>query len=398
MIHDYVVIGGGIVGLATAMRLLELRPSASLVLIEKERGLARHQTGHNSGVIHAGLYYAPGSLKAELCRKGVAATKAFCSEHGVRFEICGKLVVATDAQELQRLDALFERSKQNRIIVEKIDGAELRRREPNVAGLAAIWSPTTGIADYAGMCEAMGAVIRERGGTIELGRAVTGIRETPGEVEVIAGDRRWTTRRLIVCGGLQADRLAATAGLKPDFRIVPFRGEYYRLPATKKDIVKALIYPVPDPALPFLGIHLTRMIDGSVTVGPNAVLGRAREGYGKLDVSLRDIADYAAFGGFWRLIGRNLGPGMTQLVNSFWKTGYLRECQKYCPSLDVSDLLPYRPGIRAMAVDRQGKMIDDFHFVETDRMLHVCNAPSPAATAAIPIGEMIADRVHAPKN
>ncbi|MFT8242842.1 L-2-hydroxyglutarate oxidase [Roseomonas sp. BN140053] len=392
MIHDYCVVGGGIVGLATAMVLLRRQPGASLVLLEKEARLGQHQTGHNSGVIHAGIYYAPGSLKAELCRRGAAATKEFCTEHNIPFETCGKLIVATNAAELARMDALFERSIRNAVPVERIDAAELRRREPNVAGVGALWSPSTGIVDYARVCDAMGEVIRAAGGEVVLGAAVTAIREGVAEVTVSAGERRWSARRLVVCGGLQSDRLATLAGLRIEHRIVPFRGEYYRLPPSRNDVVRSLIYPVPDPELPFLGVHLTRMIDGGVTVGPNAVLGFAREGYRKGSISARDVVDYARFGGFWRTVLRHRRSAMGELRDSFWKPGYLAQCRKYCPSLTLADLLPQEAGIRAQAVLRDGTLVQDFLFGETDRMLHVFNAPSPAATSAIPIGEMIADK------
>lgn len=392
MVHDYCVIGGGIVGLATAMRLLEQRPGCSLVLLEKEDGLGRHQTGHNSGVIHAGIYYTPGSLKAELCRKGAQATKDFCTEHGIPFEVCGKMLVATDEVEKGRMDALYERSIANNVAVERLDAAELRRREPNVAGVGALFLAATGIVDYRLVCDAMGRVVRAAGGEVELGVRVTGVKETASEVEVTAGERRWTARRLVACAGLQSDRLAELAGLDIEHRIVPFRGEYYKLPPGKDDIVRSLIYPIPDPELPFLGIHLTRMAAGGVTVGPNAVLGFAREGYAKLSVSPRDLLDYARFPGFWKVVLKNRRSAATEMANSLWKRGYLKECQKYCPSLVLDDLLPYEAGIRAQAVKRDGTLIHDFLFVETDRMLHVCNAPSPAATSAIPIGAMIAEK------
>ena len=398
MIHDYVIIGGGIVGLATAMTLLERRPGAGLVILEKEKGLGLHQTGHNSGVIHAGIYYAPGSLKAELCRQGAEATKAFCTEHGIPFEVCGKLIVATNAVEMGRMNALYDRSVANNVDVERIDAAELKRREPNISGLGALFAASTGIVDYELVCQAMGRVIERAGGTIEMDTAATAIRETPSEVEVRSGDRAWRARRLIVCGGLQSDRLARMAGLPITHQIIPFRGEYYRLPASKNDIVKHLIYPAPDPDLPFLGVHLTRMIDGGVTVGPNAVLGFAREGYRKTAVSMRDVMEYARFPGFWRTVLKNRGSAATEMRNSLWKPGYLEQCRKYCPSLELSDLLPEEAGIRAQAVLRDGTLVHDFLFGETERMLHVYNAPSPAATSAIPIGRMIADKVARPLN
>lgn len=393
MIYDWCVVGGGIVGLATAMRILERRPGSSLLLLEKEEALGRHQTGHNSGVIHAGIYYPPGSLKAELSRRGAEATKAFCAENGIRFDVCGKLLVATSDLEVERMEALHARSKENTIEVHRLSEGELKEREPNISGRGALFVPSTGIVNYAEVCLAMGRRIVALGGEVRLSTRVTGISEAVDAVEITAGDESWRATKLVACAGLQSDRLAVLAGLSIEHRIVPFRGEYYRLPAEKNDIVRHLIYPIPDPALPFLGVHLTRMIDGSVTVGPNAVIGFAREGYPKLSLNLADLADYALFAGFWKTVLANRTSAMTELKNSLWKPGYLEECRKYCPSLTLSDLLPHEAGIRAQAVRRDGTLIHDFLFAKTDRMLHVCNAPSPAATSAIPIADMIVDRL-----
>jgi len=393
MVYDYCVIGGGIVGLATAMKLLEMQPGARLVVLEKEEGLSRHQTGHNSGVIHAGIYYTPGSLKADLCRRGAKATKEFCRKHAIPFETCGKLLVATNELELRRMNDLVERAKLNQIEVQPLDAADLRRREPNIIGLGALFVPETGIVDFKRVCEGMAAVIRAAGATIELGITVTSISESDSAVTISAAGGKWEASKLIVCAGLQSDRLARIAGLKTDHQIVPFRGEYYRLPSSKNDIVRHLIYPIPDPDLPFLGVHLTRMIDRTVTVGPNAVLGFAREGYPKFSFNLQDVAEYAGFPGFWKSTLRNIRHGLKEMKNSIFKAGYLEECRKYCPSLQIGDLLPYEAGIRAQAVMKDGTLVHDFLFLETARMLHVCNAPSPAATSAIPIGEILAARM-----
>lgn len=393
MRYDYCVIGGGIVGLATAMALVRRRPGASLILLEKESRLAAHQTGHNSGVIHSGIYYAPGSFKAELCRRGAQATKAFCAEHGIRFEVCGKLLVATNAAEAGRLAALCERAQMNQIEAERLDAAELRHREPHIVGVAALFIPSTGIVDYRQVAEVMGRLIRSAGGEIACGVRVDGIRESAGEVTIRAGERTWVAKQLIACAGLQSDRLAKLAGLAIQHQIVPFRGEYYRLPENRSGIISHLIYPVPDPDLPFLGIHLTRMIEGGITVGPNAVLGFAREGYRRLSFCWRDVREFAGFAGFWKTMKTHLRSGILEVRNSLWKRGYLAECLKYCPELTLEDLLPYESGIRAQAVSRDGTLIHDFLFLQTQRMLHVCNAPSPAATSAIPIGEMIAEKV-----
>ncbi|WP_050461894.1 L-2-hydroxyglutarate oxidase [Herbaspirillum autotrophicum] len=394
MIYDYCVIGGGIVGLATAMKLLESEPQASLILLEKEEQLGKHQTGHNSGVIHAGVYYTPGSLKAELCRRGAKETKLFCDTHDVAYDNCGKLIVATNRQEEARLEALAERSARNGISVQSIGADELKELEPNVVGIGALLVHETGIVSYTAVCHAMARVIRERAGQIVTGDRVEAIQEYPDHVAVDTAGASWRAKKLVVCGGLQSDRLARLAGLKTSHQIVPFRGEYYRLPQEKRDIVKHLIYPVPDPALPFLGVHLTRMIDGSVTVGPNAVLGFAREGYPKFSFNAADVAEFARFGGFWKMLRANLRSGLKETSNSLRKSGYLQECRKYCPSLHLDDLIPMEAGIRAQAVAADGTLIHDFLFLETSRTLHVCNAPSPAATSAIPIGEMIARKVQ----
>lgn len=403
MIYDYCVIGGGIVGLATAMKLLELQPGASLLLLEKEAGLAKHQTGHNSGVIHSGIYYAPESLKADFCRRGSKATKAFCDRHGIPYDTCGKLLVATNRLEFERMNGLIERARLNGIEVERLDAAELRRREPNIDGIGGLLVPETGIVDYRRVCESMASVIRDVGAVIETSVKVTAISETQSGVIIsgavisgvaIAADKQeWQARKLIVCAGLQSDRLARMAGIETDHQIVPFRGEYYRLPPSKNQIVQHLIYPVPDPELPFLGVHLTRMTDGSVTVGPNAVLGFAREGYPKFSFDLGDVSEYVRFPGFWKTMGRNLKHGIKEMKNSVFKAGYLQVCRKYCPSLELEDLTPCEAGIRAQAVMKDGTLVHDFLFLETARMLHVCNAPSPAATSAIPIGEMIAKKI-----
>lgn len=392
MVHDVCIIGGGIVGLATALAVLEKRPGASIVILEKEQGLAVHQTGHNSGVIHAGIYYAPGSLKARLCREGAEAIKQFCRDNDIPYEQCGKLVVATNELEHNRLKDLAERAKINQIEIDWLDRDALREREPNVEGVAAIFVHATGIVDYKAVCRAMGAQLASQGVGIELDTQVTSIRETSEAVDISAGERHWQARQLIACAGLQSDRLARLAGLKIEHQIIPFRGEYFRLPASKSQLVKHLIYPVPDPALPFLGIHVTKMIDGSLTVGPNAVLGLAREGYPKSAVSLRDMAEYLGFPGLWRLLWNNAGSAMSELRDSIWRKGYLDACRKYCPSLTLSDLQPMEAGIRAQAVMRDGRLEHDFLFLKTKRMLHVCNAPSPAATSSIPIGREIVDR------
>ncbi len=390
---DYCVIGGGIVGLATAMALSKREAGARIVLLEKETELAAHQTGHNSGVIHAGIYYQPGSLKARLCREGAEATKAFCRSRNIAFETCGKLLVATNDLELHRMDTLEERAKLNDIAFERLSQAGLHSAEPAVSGVGALRVPSTGIVDYRAVCIAMAEELREKGVEIRLGAVVTAIREMDTHVAVQTDGAGLHARRLVACAGLQSDRLAKLAGLDIVHRIVPFRGEYYVLPEARSAIVRHLIYPIPDPDLPFLGIHLTRMIDGSVTVGPNAVLGFAREGYAKGSVNLADLAGMAAFPGFWRVVAANWRSGIREFRNSLSKAGYLDECRKYCPELELADLGTAAAGIRAQAVLKDGTLVHDFLFIGSERMLHVCNAPSPAATSAIPIGTMIVDRL-----
>lgn len=391
--QDVCIIGAGIVGLAAADALLRARPGLAITILEQEPAPGLHQTGHNSGVIHSGIYYAPGSLKARLCREGAEQTRAFCADAGIPVENCGKLLVATDAAELARMQALRERAAQNDIAHEVIDAAELRRREPAITGLGALFIPSTGIVDYRRICGALAERLVGAGVTIAFGARAERIEELPDCVVVHAGGNAYAARHLIACAGLQADRIAALAGLARDFRIVPFRGEYYRLPAWRRDLVKTLIYPIPDPDLPFLGIHLTRMIDGGVTVGPNAVLGLAREKYRKFSVSLTDVKDMLEFPGFWKVIAGNLRPGMAEMRNALFKRGYLAACRKYCPALTLADLLPQEAGIRAQAVLRDGSLVHDFLIRKTARSVHVCNAPSPAATSALPIGRMIAEEL-----
>lgn len=392
--HDIAIIGGGIVGASTAWQLKQRHPDKKIVLLEKEARVARHQTGHNSGVIHAGIYYAPGSLKARFCKAGVDATIAFCKTHGIPFEQCGKLLVATNDVEHERMLALFERARINGLDVELVDEPTLRRLEPNVNGVGAILVRATGIVDYAEITARMAELFASAGGEVRTGAHVTSLSETPDSISiVIAGGESIEARYVVACTGLMADRVARMLDIDVDFEIIPYRGEYYQLPPGKSDIVRHLIYPIPDPALPFLGVHLTRMIDGSVTVGPNAVQGWKREGYGTCNVSITDVAQMLRYAGFWRAAWNNLGTGLRETWNSWYKPGYLEQVRKYCPSIQLDDLGDYPAGVRAMAVRRDGSMVDDFLFAETPRSLHVCSAPSPAATSAIPIGSHICDKV-----
>ncbi|MBC2886258.1 L-2-hydroxyglutarate oxidase [Ochrobactrum sp. CM-21-5] len=391
--YDYCVIGGGIVGLATAKALQEAEPGAKIIVLEKESGLARHQTGHNSGVIHAGIYYQPGSLKARLCRAGAEATKAFCKQYAIPFETCGKLLVATSVPEVKRMEALAARAVQNDIAFHHYDRQALRNAEPAISGLGALFVPATGIVDYAQICKAMAAEIIERGGQVRLNSEVTTICEEEKDVLISVGGATLRATKLVACAGLQSDRIARLARLEISHRIVPFRGEYYTLPQSKANIVKHLIYPIPDPDLPFLGIHLTRTIQGGVTVGPNAVLGFSREGYPKGSFRATDVADMSLFPGFWKMALKNWRSAVSEFGNSASRARYLRECRKYCPELELSDLGMPGAGIRAQAVLNDGTLVHDFLFKETARTLHVCNAPSPAATSSIPIGRMIAEKL-----
>ena len=387
--YDIVLIGGGIVGVSTAWKLKQYYPDASILLIEKEFSLTRHQTGHNSGVIHAGVYYTPGSLKAELCKRGAAQTLAFCREHNLPYEQCGKLLVATDMVEYDRMEALENRCIQNGIKIERLSETELKKREPNIKGMAALMVPATGITDYKKITLKMAELFMSLGGVIKVGFEVKALRETPNAVQIRIGTNTINAKFIVACGGLMADRLAKMMNIDIDFQIVPFRGEYYQLPPKYNKIVTHLIYPIPDPDLPFLGVHLTRMIDGSVTVGPNAVVGWKREGYGRLNLDLKDSLEMIRFPGFWKVLANNMKSGLSEIRDSFYKPGYLNRVRKYCPILTISDLHPYPAGIRAQAVKKDGSLVHDFLFAESDRSLHVCNAPSPAATSAMPISEYL---------
>ncbi|SUB69266.1 L-2-hydroxyglutarate oxidase LhgO [Pluralibacter gergoviae] len=376
--HDFVIIGGGIIGMSTAMQLIDLYPDARMVLLEKESGPAHHQTGHNSGVIHAGVYYTPGSLKAKFCLAGNRATKAFCDENGIRYDTCGKMLVATSTLEMERMKALWERTAANGLEREWLSAAELKEREPNITGMGGIFVPSSGIVSYREVTAAMAKNFQRKGGEIVYNAEVTALKEHASGVLVHTGDgREFEGSTLITCSGLMADRLVKMLGVEPGFIICPFRGEYFRLAPQHNQIVNHLIYPIPDPAMPFLGVHLTRMIDGSVTVGPNAVLAFKREGYRKRDISLSDMLEMFGSGGIRRVLQNNLRSGLGEMKNSLCKSGYLKLVQKYCPSLTQQDLQPYPAGVRAQAVSPDGKLIDDFLFVTTPRSIHTCNAPLP---------------------
>lgn len=389
---DIVVIGGGIVGLSTAMQMSQRFPGLTVAVLEKESMLASHQTGRNSGVIHAGVYYEPGSLKAQFCRQGSAATMQFCKDYGIRFEQRGKMLVATSLEELPRMEKLHERAVANGLEVHRVRKAELTEREPHIAGVAALFIPASGIVDYGEVTRRMGALLLEADGTIMTDVDVTRIDEQAGGVEItLDTGMLLTARHVIVCAGVNADRLARMCGLAKDIAIVPFRGEYFRLGADKNRIVEHLIYPIPEPSLPFLGVHLTPMIGGFVTVGPNAVLAFARNGYSFGNVNPRDLWEMVRFPGFRQVIANNMRYGLGEMANSLSRRRYLALCQRYCPELELADLHPHPAGIRAQAVSRDGRLLHDFLIERTARTVHVLNAPSPAATSALPIGKHIAD-------
>ena len=396
-IYDYIIVGGGIVGVSTAWQLQQHNPDKTILLVEKEDALSRHQTGHNSGVIHAGVYYAPGSLKANFCKAGVKRTIEFCRKHRIPVENCGKLLVATNEPELERMQALFRRCQLNGLDVELLDQAALNKKEPNITGLGAIFVKATSIVDYRRVTETMAKEFALLGGKISRRTEVVALCESAEQITVSCkrGNQplQLECRFLISCAGLMADRLTKMLDIKTNFQIIPYRGEYYRLAAKHNRIVNHLIYPIPDPDLPFLGVHLTRMIDGTVTVGPNAVQGWKREGYGRFNISLRDIKEMVRFSGFWKVTARHLKTGLLETWNSWWKPGYLRQVNKYCPQIQLGDLEPYPAGIRAQAVMKDGSLVHDFLFAESPRSLHVCNAPSPAATSAMPIGEFICHKI-----
>ncbi|MFM0718257.1 L-2-hydroxyglutarate oxidase [Paraburkholderia strydomiana] len=391
MSKDILVVGGGIVGVATGLELIKKHPDLSITILEKESSIGSHQTGHNSGVVHAGVYYQPGSLKAQFCREGVDATKAFCLANDIPLDQCGKLLVATNREEVARMEALFRRGIENGLDLERLDAKELRRREPHIVGEGAIYVRTTGIVDYTKVARAMALQFERLGGKVHLSTQVTDMREDANSVTAVTTKGDFVARHAVMCGGLMADRLARLCGIGDDFRVVPFRGQYYRLADRHNQVVKHLIYPIPDPALPFLGVHLTRMIGGFVTVGPNAVLSLGRETYGTSMPNARDLLDTLTYGGFWKVARSNLRSGVTEYWDSLSRKRYLRLCQKYCPELAVDDLLPHPPGIRAQVVMRDGTLLHDFLIRQTARTIHVCNAPSPAATSSIPIARHITE-------
>lgn len=393
---DVVIVGGGIVGLATALNLLERKPGLGLVVLEKESRVAQHQTGRNSGVIHSGLYYRPGSLKASLCVEGYGRLLEFCQHHGVPHEVCGKVVVATKDEQIAQLDELWRRGIANGLTgLKRLSSGDIREREPHCSGIAGVFVPQTGIVDYGAVTEAMRSQVEKLGGRVLFGHPVTSIREQSSHADVIARDERFHSRHVITCGGLHSDRLARHTVEDLDLRILPFRGEYFVLREEARRLVRNLIYPVPNPAFPFLGVHFTRMIDGSVECGPNAVLAFAREGYEKTTIRPRDLYETLIWPGFRTVARKYWRTGLGEYRRSFSKRAFVRALQSLVPDVTTDDLIPAPAGVRAQACDTRGNLLDDFALRETGRVTHVCNAPSPAATASLAIGNYIASQVSA---
>lgn len=392
---ETVVIGGGIVGLATAHALLGQNVSDSVALLEKEPSVAMHQSGRNSGVIHSGLYYRPGSLKATLCRTGREALVDFCLQAGVAVDICGKVVVAVDERELPRLEDLRARGGANGLAVERIDAGQLRDLEPAARGHAALRVPEAGIVDYPGVCRALAQQIAAAGGTLRLGTAVQEIAESGNELQLKTTTGMIRCRRLINCAGLHSDTILAAMGQRPPVRIMPFRGEYYELTPARSGLCRNLIYPVPDPRFPFLGVHLTRMIGGGVECGPNAVLALAKEGYDWRSVSPRELSRSLLYPGFRRFAMRNFSVGVAEVYRSFSKRAFARSLQRLVPAVTPADLVRGRSGVRAQAVTPRGEFVDDFVIETTGNAVHVLNAPSPAATASLAIAREIVNRFAA---
>jgi L-2-hydroxyglutarate oxidase LhgO len=387
------IVGGGIVGLAVARRLLEVMPGADVTVVEKEPAVARHQTGHNSGVVHAGLYYTPGSLKATLCRRGVGLLREYCQEKGVAYDEVGKLVVALDDTEVAKLADLEQRAMANQVPgLTRVGPGGIRELEPAAIGKAALHSPRTAIVDFVAVAEALAADVVAAGGVVRTGFEVAAIRQTADTATLVpVSGPPLTVDRLVVCAGLQTDRVARLAGAADDPRIVPFRGEYHRLRADREHLVKGLIYPVPDPRYPFLGVHFTRRVHGGVDVGPNAVLALRREGYRRADVDLKDLRETLAWPGFQRLARTYWRTGASEVLTSVSRRWFVRQARAYVPELTVADVEPAPAGVRAQAVDREGRLVDDFVVHQSGNVSAVRNAPSPAATSSLAIAEHLVD-------
>lgn len=387
--YDYIIVGAGIVGLGVANALQERSPQTRVLVLEKASGPAMHQSGHNSNVVHSGIYYKPGSLKARLAKKGNDTLYAFCRQHELYYDRCGKVIVATRESELPQLENLYQRGMENGLDVSRLTPEQLKAREPYVNGISALLVPAAGIVNYRQIAQTLAQLIRQRQGNILYHQPVTQIREKSDRVEVATASETFQGKWLINCAGLFCDRIARLAGYNVDMKIIPFRGEYYVLNADKNYLVNHLIYPVPNPDFPFLGVHFTRMYDGKRDVGPNAVLAFKREGYKKSDVSLRDSLETLTYPGFWKIAGNYLGEGWAEMRRSWSKKRFVENARQLLPALQADDIRPGPAGVRAQALTLDGRLVDDFHIIKGARSLHVCNAPSPAATASIEIGHEI---------
>lgn len=387
---DIIVIGGGIIGTSVALSL-QNNQKLSILLIEAENQLAKHQTGNNSGVIHSGLYYKPGSLKAKNCTEGRELLYEFCEVHAITFNRCGKIVVATNESELTALDELYNRGIANGLTgIKKLSAEAIKEYEPYATGTAGLYIPQTGIVNYSKVTNKYAQLFSENGGTIETNNKFVSIKNSSNEIVVITTKEEFKTKLLINCGGLYSDRIAKLCGVDPGLQIIPFRGEYYKLKKEKEYLVRNLIYPVPDPRFPFLGVHFTRMINGGIEAGPNAVLAFQREGYRKTDFSLTDFTQMMFYSGFWKMASKYYTMGLREFYRSLSKKAFINSLQKLLPDIQEEDIEPGGAGVRAQALTPDGKLVDDFRIIETERMIHVLNAPSPAATASISIGRTIA--------
>lgn len=392
--YDFCVIGSGIVGLTTTLKLSQKYPKSSIVILEKENDCALHQSSHNSGVVHSGIYYQPDSLKANFCKKGSKKLISFCKKYNIKFQNCGKLIVALNSEEEKILRNLMSQAKLNEVKVRYIKIQELKKLEPNIEGIAALLVPSTSIVNYYDVAKKIEEILKRKNINIKYNTKVIKIKESDNFVKIKSKSNVFLAKKLIVCGGLQADRLAKLAGLKINFKIIPFKGEYYQLNSLKSDLINHLVYPVPNPKLPFLGVHFTKLLGGGISVGPNAVISFSREGYSKFFINLYDIFSYLFYSGFWRVIWKFKNNILKELMSSVSKNQYLKHCQKYYPELKIGELSNYSFGIRAQMVKLDGSLNQDFEILKTKKMIHVCSAPSPAATSSFAIAEYIVDQIQ----
>ena len=387
--YDVIIIGGGIIGLSTGYNIIKTNPRKKILILEKEQDVGMHQTGHNSGVIHSGIYYRPDSLKAQLCRKGIEGLSRFCIDKGIRYEMCGKVIIATDKDQISSLDLLMNRGADNGIQnLKKLSKQDIKTYEPYAEGEAGIFCPETGIIDYKEVCYALKEEVKKYG-EIKIGHCTTHIDARSNRIRVIAGNEIFKSNFLINCAGLFSDKIAKLAGMKKKIKIVPFRGEYYSLKNKSKHLVKNLIYPVPNPLYPFLGVHFTRTINKEIECGPNAVLAFSREGYNKMDININHMLDYLSFKGFWKFVKKNWHMGLNEYIRSFSKEIFVKDLKKLIPEIEIDDLVASPSGVRAQAMDENGVLVDDFAIHKNRNMIHVIDSPSPAATSSFSIGEYI---------